>query len=376
MAVETPPSFTQANTFGAEQTRRTIGSLLQRGASIGSVIGGLVGLGDCLLTPPGSGMTVNIAPGEVWVPGSSAATQSGYYCRVSSSTSLSIATSSPSNPRIDRISAIVTDAAYSGATNTFAVAVQTGTATAGATLANLNGVAAAPASSYTLGYVLVPTSATNIVSADILNAASLLSTSPSPLSLQLVSSSVTVADGQALVVNGSSAVTVTLPSPVLGAYLSITSFTTGGTTVSGVNIFGYGLNAATSFPLSSLGANVTLLGDGVAWIIVAGQQDTGWVSVTSMLGAGLSNGGFDTSVRLRGDTVAFKGAIENVSGSTIGASSTMLTLPAIYRPVVNRFQAGTGWAIAGIFTTGIMWNLNSLVNTATINLDGLTFPTT
>lgn len=124
-----------------------------------------------LITPPGSGMSCSIAPGEAWVAGSSAATQSGYYCRVSSSTSLSIATSSPSNPRIDRISAVVTDAAYSGATNTFAPVVLTGTPTASATLVNLLGVAAAPASSLTLGYVLVPASATNIISADISNVA-------------------------------------------------------------------------------------------------------------------------------------------------------------------------------------------------------------
>ena len=100
-------------------------------------------------------MTVNVAPGEVWVPGSSSATQSGYYCRVTSSTSLAVAASDPSNPRVDRVSAVVTDAAYSGATNTFAVAVETGTPTVGATLVNLTGAAAAPASSYTLGYVFL-----------------------------------------------------------------------------------------------------------------------------------------------------------------------------------------------------------------------------
>jgi hypothetical protein len=177
-AVESPAWANQNSTYGAEQTRRAIASLLQRGSSIGSVLGGIVGSGDCALTPPGSGMSVNVASGEVWVPGSSSATQSGYYCRVSSSTNLAIAASDPSNPRIDRVSAIVTDSAYSGGTNTFAVAVETGTPTAGATLTNLNGVAAAPTSSYTLGYVLVPATATNIVSGDLSTVASYVVVGP------------------------------------------------------------------------------------------------------------------------------------------------------------------------------------------------------
>jgi hypothetical protein len=169
MAVESPPFALQAGSYGAEQTRRAIASHLARGASIGSISGGIVAVGDCLLTPPGSGMTVNVAPGEVWVPGTTSSTQSGYYCRVSSATNLAIAAADPSNPRVDRVVALITDAAYSGGTNTFAVSVVTGTPTAGATLANLNGAAAAPASSLTLGYVLVPNGSTNVTGGNISN---------------------------------------------------------------------------------------------------------------------------------------------------------------------------------------------------------------
>jgi hypothetical protein len=50
--------------------------------------------------------------------------------------------------------------------------VLTGTPTTGATLSNLSGAPSPPTSSLALGYVLVPTSAVNIVSADILNVAS------------------------------------------------------------------------------------------------------------------------------------------------------------------------------------------------------------
>src|SRR5262249_10097471 len=102
--------------------RRAFGSLLSRGASIGSVAGGLVASTDCQITAGGA-MTINVAAGEAWVPGSSSATQSGYYSRVSSTSNLSIAASDPTNPRIDRVSAVITDSAYSGGTNTFAVSV-------------------------------------------------------------------------------------------------------------------------------------------------------------------------------------------------------------------------------------------------------------
>jgi len=175
MGVETPPFSLQASNYSAEVTRRAIYALLARGGTIGSVVGGLVGAGDMLITA-GSGMQVLVAPGEGIIPGSTSATQSGYYGRVSSSTALAIAASDPTNPRVDRVVALVKDAAYTGTENLFTVAVLTGTPTSGATLGNreTHGYPAAPASSLTLGPVLVPAKASSIVSGDIENVAPLL----------------------------------------------------------------------------------------------------------------------------------------------------------------------------------------------------------
>ena len=167
-AVESPGWANQNSTYGAEQTRRAVGSLLLRGSGIGQIVGGAVAQGDCALSAPGSGMSVNVAPGEVWVPGSNA-TQGGYYCRVSSTSNLAVAASNPTNPRIDRVSALITDSAYLGATNTFAVSVATGTPTAGANLTNLSGAPAFPNDSITLGFILVPASSSNVTSGDLLN---------------------------------------------------------------------------------------------------------------------------------------------------------------------------------------------------------------
>lgn len=170
MAVEN--AFIQALTYNAEVTRRAVYGLLQRGSTVGSVLGGLVGSGDCQ-TVAGTGMNVEVAPGEVIVPGSSSGSQSGYYCRNTATATLAIAASDPSNPRIDRISAVIKDAAYAGGENTGQLAVVTGTPTSGATLSNLSGVGAAPTSSLTLAYLLVPAKAASLSNGNIGNVAAL-----------------------------------------------------------------------------------------------------------------------------------------------------------------------------------------------------------
>jgi hypothetical protein len=162
----------QAATYPAEQTRRTIATLLQRGASIGSIAGGLVSSTDMQVTA-GSGMQVLVGTGEAWVPGTSSATQSGYYCRVTSSTALAIAASSESNPRIDTVIAKCVDASYAGSGVTFAVAVLTGTAESGSTLANQKGAAAVPASSMVPAYLLVPAKSSSVSGGTIENVAAL-----------------------------------------------------------------------------------------------------------------------------------------------------------------------------------------------------------
>ncbi|MBV9805224.1 MAG: hypothetical protein JO130_18645 [Solirubrobacterales bacterium] len=170
MTVETPAFAAQSGSYGAEQTRRAIASLLARGSSVGSITGGLVNSADMQITA-GGGMSVNVGTGEAWVPGTSGSTQGGYYCRVSSSTNLLLAASNPSNPRIDSVTATVTDAAYGQSSTAFAVQMNTGTPTSGASLTNLSGAPATPTSSLVIGYVLVPANASSIVTGDILQSA-------------------------------------------------------------------------------------------------------------------------------------------------------------------------------------------------------------
>lgn len=176
MTVEVAPGFIQADTYSAEILRRVIGAGYQRGASIGSNVGGLVGATDCLITPQGSNRKINIAPGEVWVPGTTAL-QGMYYFRVSATEVLECA-AEEANPRMDRIVARVYDSAYGGTANLGKLEIIKGTANVSAAFpgATSAGVAAQPENSYTLGYVLVPKATKEPLEAkDIENSATLVS---------------------------------------------------------------------------------------------------------------------------------------------------------------------------------------------------------
>jgi hypothetical protein len=84
---------------------------------------------------------------------------------MSAAAGLTVATSDPANPRIDKVCAWVQD--NGDATSDAYVQVFTGTPTSGATLSNHNGAPANPANAILLAYVLVPANATSIVSGDI-----------------------------------------------------------------------------------------------------------------------------------------------------------------------------------------------------------------
>jgi hypothetical protein len=163
-------ALSETGNEGCELTRRAIYFMLQRGSTIGSVLGGLVAATDLETTYAGSGLKISVAPGEAIVAGHNA-TQSGYYFRNTSADTITPPAANLSNPRIERLVAQVHDASYEGASNSFALELLNGTPTPGATLTNLSGVAAAPNSSMTLAYVLIPAAATTISNADIKNVA-------------------------------------------------------------------------------------------------------------------------------------------------------------------------------------------------------------
>lgn len=261
-------AFLQELEPSAELTRRDIFWMLMRGSTVGSVFGGIVGASDFQITA-GSGLHVVVSAGEAVVPGSSSSTQSGYYLRSTTSETLSIAAANPSLPRIDRVSLIIKDKAYTGSENKGEVAVETGTATAGATLANLNGVAAAPTSSYTLGYVLVPANASSLEAADISNISEIATAAVAPLYL---GSGLEPVSGQIADVSSG---TIILPAPrrnsIVGCWNSSgSSEVTVSSTTHGGSMYGDYTIAATTIKLLAY-QHVLLIADGSNWLIIAGE---------------------------------------------------------------------------------------------------------
>ncbi len=213
MAVQATPYVETALSHTAELFRRNLQASLPIGSAGGvipatpttsaNLTAGVAACSDLQVTAPVSGMSVKVSAGQIYVPGSSGSgstygigsgygqpvvtlnggsimtvatsaaatvvqltTQGTYYCYNDNSggaIALTISASSPSNPRIDVVIAQVEDAAYSGSNNDWKLAVVTGTAAASPA------VPALPASSIALAYVWVPTSATNIITADILD---------------------------------------------------------------------------------------------------------------------------------------------------------------------------------------------------------------
>lgn len=109
-----------------------------------------------LLVSVSSGLTMSIAAGAAWVKGDDRSTQGIYFCYVPIAQSVTLGAHHATLPRVDRIVLRVYDADVTGSQNKWEVEVIAGTATAGATLTNLNGATAVPNGCFLLANALVP----------------------------------------------------------------------------------------------------------------------------------------------------------------------------------------------------------------------------
>lgn len=115
----------------------------------------------------GANMSVDIAAGLAGVFGDTVAGQGLYVAYNDAAVNLAVSAAHATLPRIDRVCLRVRDAFHGDAANDFSFVTVVGTATAGATLANLTGAAAVPANHLLLANVLVPAAAASIVTANI-----------------------------------------------------------------------------------------------------------------------------------------------------------------------------------------------------------------
>jgi len=154
MALRTPPSWLQNGSHPAENDRLTTQALYATTGIIGST--------SLAVTQNGTpNMSVNIAAGWAAIVGTSTTTQGTYVSYNDAVLNAAIATAPATNSRIDLVCLTVNDAYYSGSTNNIVVNVVTGTAAASPV------APATPANSIALAQVLVGTSVTSILTANI-----------------------------------------------------------------------------------------------------------------------------------------------------------------------------------------------------------------
>lgn len=120
MAEITPPLWTQAGSYPAAVDRTLFAALTDAE--------GVAREEDLAVTPAGSGLQVEIAAGAAFVDGTISASQGRYLVTNDAPVTLTPDPADASNPRYDLVIARVYDAAYSGATTTWALELVKGTA--------------------------------------------------------------------------------------------------------------------------------------------------------------------------------------------------------------------------------------------------------
>ena len=154
MALRTPPSWLQNGSHPAENDRLSMQALY--------ATTGIIGTSSLAVTQNGTpNMSVNIASGWAGIVGTFQANMGVYTAYNDATVNAAIATANPTLPRIDLVCLTVSDSFYSGATNTVAVNVVTGTAAASPA------VPATPTNSIALAQVAVAAAATSIITANI-----------------------------------------------------------------------------------------------------------------------------------------------------------------------------------------------------------------
>lgn len=163
MAISAVPFVLQNGSHPAALFRQALSSLLPNGSN-------LVESSDFSTTQTGTpSMAVVVNPGRAWVQGNNVtnitgtdfSTQGLYFVLNDGPVTLTIATSNPTNPRIDVVCITINDSFYSGSTNNAVLQVITGTPS------GTPAVPAIPANSIDIAHVAVAANASSITNANI-----------------------------------------------------------------------------------------------------------------------------------------------------------------------------------------------------------------
>lgn len=154
MALVSPPSWLQAGSYPAESDRQIQQALY--------ATTGIIGLSSLAVTQNSpAGMSVRVAAGWAAIVGTTQANMGTYVSYNDATTTLTVTTADPTNPRIDRVVVTVRDAYYTGAFNDVIFQVLAGTPAGSPT------APAVPANSISLATIAVGAAVTQINTANI-----------------------------------------------------------------------------------------------------------------------------------------------------------------------------------------------------------------
>lgn len=182
--------------------------------------------------------------------------------------------------------------------------------------------------------------------------------------------------------------TITAPAPVTGAVFGVSpnSSTSGASPVTiaygtGTGaLYGIGMGSgAPSFLLGTPESSVTLeCADGEDWVIVAGQQDTNWVSLTTNFPT--AGGAYPVAARLQGDRCSLRGRLQGngISGPvTSGNPIATLPLSSMFPgdtvgPWVS-YDSSEGIVELTLSTAGVITSGLTFATTSKLSLDNFSF---
>jgi hypothetical protein len=154
MALVSPPSWLQAGSYPAESDRQIQQALY--------ATTGIIGSSSLAVTQNSpAGMSVRVAAGWAAIVGTTQANMGTYVTYNDATTTLTVTTADPTNPRIDRVVVTVRDAYYTGAFNDVIFQVLAGTPAGSPT------APATPANSISLATIAVGAAVTQINTANI-----------------------------------------------------------------------------------------------------------------------------------------------------------------------------------------------------------------
>lgn len=358
MALRTPPSWLQNGSHPAENDRLTMQGIVSST--------GIMGASSLQVTAQGSpNMTVNVAAG--WASILSSTSNAGVYIAYNDATVvLNITAADATNPRKDIVVATVSDAYYSGSTNTVALAVIAGTASASPTPPST------PSNSILLATIAVAANTTTISSGNItdgrvVTTSNLINGISLPLAGGSLTGNLTTAIGTtALAPLKFQTATNLLSTPVGGSveydgvagYLTPNGSATGGRAVipaeffysnSGQRTLTAGVTTAQAIygPTSGTGVGLALAGSTAYEYEIEGSVLFTTSSTTSnALTLTLNYTGTPTLV-----TGWFESALDGSSSSTTWASSNSTNISSVLLTSLTAATSRVNFRVKGILRT-------------------------